>query len=192
MSLFMTLLAGFEIFLHLHTGQEDVALTTNIANRNRIETEGLLGLFMNVLVLRVNLAGDPDGRTLLRRVREVTLGAYDHQDLPFVRVLEELRPGRETVHNELFPVGFVLQNAPLPAVNLPGLEVRPIEVENGTAKRDFILIVGESERELTTVATFRNDLFDRETVGRMLAQYEGILDDLATNPDRPLSGFRLN
>jgi non-ribosomal peptide synthetase component F len=110
--------------------------------------------------------------------------------MPFVRLLEELRPGRAATHNELFPVGFLVQNAPVPAFDLPGLSLRPVEVENGTAKRDFILTVVEGEEEMTLGATFRTDVFDRATVRRLLAQYADVLEDFVTDPGRPLSAFR--
>jgi len=129
-------------------------------------------------------------RCVLRRVRDVTLEAYEHQDVPFVRLLQELPPGRQT-HNELAPVGFMLQNAPVPDVDLPGLRIHPFEIENGTAKRDLVPIVTETGETLTISAVFRVDLFARETVGRLLAQYERILEDLVSDPGRPLSGFCL-
>ncbi len=190
-SLFMTLLTGFEILLHLYSGQEDILLTTPIANRNRIETEGLLGLFINALVLRMDLSGDPDVRTLLHRMREVTLGAYAHQDFPFVRLLEELLPEHVQNHNAPFPVAFVLQNAPVSLRDLPGLQIRPLEIESGTAVRDFLLMVVEGRESLEAVVKFRTDIFDRETVRRMLVQYERILTALVADPGRKLSTFRL-
>ncbi len=190
-SLFMTLLAAYDIFLHLHTQEEDLPITTNIANRNRIETEGLLGLFTNVLVLRTSLDGDPDGRTILRRVREVTLQAYAHQDYPFASLLEELSPGNGQAYRELFPVGFVLQNVTAPISDLPGLEVQPLGVESGMASRDFIMIAVERERGMEVGILFRADIFLRETIGQMLAQYENLLAALVSEPERRLSGFHL-
>ncbi|HZF08057.1 MAG TPA: amino acid adenylation domain-containing protein, partial [Thermoanaerobaculia bacterium] len=190
-SLFMTLLAGFEILLHLESGLDDVLLTTPIANRTRVETESLLGLFFNTLVLRVNLSGDPDVRALLGQVREVTLAAYAHPDVPFVRVLAELLPGHERDHNVPFPVAFVLQNAPVPVDRLPGIEVRPLAIESGTAVRDFLLMVVEGGEGLEAMVKFRTDVFERATVDRMLARYQEILAALIADPERKLSSFRL-
>jgi aspartate racemase len=186
----MTLLAGFEILLYLHSGQEDALLITTIANRNHLQTEDLLGVLMNFLPLRVDLAGDPDGRTILRQVRDVTLEAYEHQDLPFARMLQELPPDRRTLEG-LSPVGFVLQNAPTSGVDLPGLGIRSLEVWNGTAKRDLIVILADDGRTMIASAMYRSSVYDREAIRRVLAHYENVLEDLVADPGRRLSGFRL-
>ena len=143
-TLFMTLLAAFQTLLCRYSGQEDVAVGSAIANRNRAETEGLIGFFVNMLVLRSDLSGDPTFRALLQRVREVALGAYAHQDLPFEKLVEELQPERDLSRQPLFQVGFVLQNTPLPRLELPGLRIAPLEIDNGTSKFDLTLMLRES------------------------------------------------
>jgi amino acid adenylation domain-containing protein len=194
-TLFMVLLAGFKIFLHLMTGERDLALTTVIANRNRVEIEGLLGLFSNVLILRTDLSGDPGFLEVVRRVRATTLGAYAHQDLPFTELLQTLSAdrGRELGHNDLFPLGFVLQNAPAATAAESGeLSLRFEEAGTGTANRDFILVVSERPRDLVAAARYRTGAFERETVARFLRLYRRLLADLVADPARPLSGRRLD
>ena len=131
----MTLLAAFKILLHCYTSQDDIVIGTPIANRNRLEIEGLIGFFVNTLVLRTDLSGDPDFRELLRRVREVCLGAYAHQDLPFERLVEELHLARNLSRNPLFQVMFVLQNARLRDVGTAGLDPESA----GGGQRDYSL-----------------------------------------------------
>ena len=119
-----------------------------IANRTRAETEGLIGFFVNTLVLRTDLSGNPTFRELLRRVQEVALGAYAHQDLPFEKLVEELQPERNLSHTPLFQVMFVLQNAPTSALELPGLTVSRVRVDKGTAKFDLTLTLVEGHERV--------------------------------------------
>ena len=130
----MTLLAALKVLLHRYTGQDDIVVGTPIANRTQAETEGLIGFFVNTLVLRTNLSDDPTFRELLGRVREVALGAYAHQDLPFEKLVEVLHPERNLSHSPLFQVLFVLQNTPLSAFELPGLTVSPVRGGQGNGK----------------------------------------------------------
>src|SRR2546428_7007750 len=132
-TLFMALLAAFQTLLHRYTGQDDIAVGSLIANRNRVELEGLIGFFVNTLVLRTDLSGDPSFQELLARVRTVTLGAYEHQDMPFETLLEELRPPRDLSRNPLFQILFVLHNTPQQALELRGLTVHSMEIDPGTA-----------------------------------------------------------
>jgi non-ribosomal peptide synthetase component F len=138
-TLFMTLLAAFQTVLYRYTGQDDIAVGTLIANRNRAELEALIGFFVNILVLRTNLAGNPSFRTLLARVRAVTLGAYEHQNVPDEKLLEELRPPRDLSRNPLFQVLLVLHNMPRQSLELPGLSLSPLEIDLGTARFDVTL-----------------------------------------------------
>ncbi|MGH8059783.1 MAG: condensation domain-containing protein, partial [Candidatus Entotheonellia bacterium] len=142
-TLFMTLLAAFQVLLARYTGQEDLVVGTPIAGRTYLETEGLIGFFVNTLPLRTQLTGDPTFRELLTRVREVALGAYAHQDLPFEKLVEELQPDRDLSSTPVFQVMFILQNAPRRPLELPGLSLTPLDVDAGTAKFDLTLSVTE-------------------------------------------------
>ncbi len=192
----MVLLAGLQALLARMTGEDDVAVGTPIAGRNRLETEGLIGLFVNSLVLRNRLDGDPDVRTLLARAREVTLGAYAHQDLPFERLVEELRPERSLSHAPLFQVMLVLQNTPVSSPVASGLRLCPIAVDTGTAKFDLSLAVEPRGIEglggLKGALEYAVDLFDAATVARF-GQRLGILFDAlaATTDDVHLSTLPL-
>ncbi|MBA2287589.1 MAG: amino acid adenylation domain-containing protein [Ktedonobacteraceae bacterium] len=191
-SLFMILLAAFTILLSRYTGDDDIPVGTVIANRNRTEVEGLIGFFVNTLVLRVNLSGCPTFRELLGRVREMCLEAYAHQDLPFERLVDEMRPERDmSVSNPLVQVMFVLQNAPKNALTLPGLALQPLIAETRTAKFDLTLYVLHSEQEMFLEVEYNRDLFEESTMRRMLGHLEGIVEAIATGPDRPLASIPL-
>jgi hypothetical protein len=138
-TLYMTLVAAFKILLWRYSGQSDVVVGTPIAGRNQLATEGLIGLFVNTLVLRTNLSGNPTFSELLGRVREVTLSAYAHQDLPFEKLVEELQPERDMSRSPLFQVMFVLQNASAETLQLPGLEASEVGGGDETAKFDLTL-----------------------------------------------------
>jgi aspartate racemase len=138
-TLFMTLLAAFQTLLHRYTGQDDILVGSPIAGRTRTETEALIGFFVNTLVLRTSLHGNPSFRELLGRVREVALGAYAHQDLPFEKLVEELQPERRLNHSPLFQVMFALQSVPRYSLELSGLSLQTLAVDNGTAKFDLTL-----------------------------------------------------
>jgi amino acid adenylation domain-containing protein/non-ribosomal peptide synthase protein (TIGR01720 family) len=188
-TLFMVLLAGFEALLHRYTGRDDLWIGTPVANRSRLETEDLLGFFVNTLVLRTDLSGDPVFRTLLARVREVTLAAYDHQDLPLDRLVEELRPERSLGYQPLFQVLFALQNTPRAVVDPSGLELEPLPVHNGTSRFDLVVSLEEGEAGLTAVIESSADLFDRPTVLRLAGHLAAVLESAAADPDQPLSGM---
>jgi len=146
-TLFMTLLAGFEVLLGRYSGQDDVSVGSPIAGRNRAEIEGLLGFFVNTLVLRGQLGGNPTFEELLGRLRQTTLGAYAHQDLPFERLVEELQPERHLSRAPLFQVMFVMQNAPLPQMRLSDLSFSVLEPEGGTTEvRPDAVGVGDGGR----------------------------------------------
>jgi amino acid adenylation domain-containing protein len=185
-TLFMTLLAAFKALLHRYSGQEDVVLGSPIANRNRVETEPLIGLFANVLVLRTTLSGDPTFRQLLGRVREVCLGAYEHQDLPFEKLVVELQPERSLSYTPLFQVMFILQNMPREQRELAGLELTALEAASETTKFDLTLSITERPDGLHAVLAYNTDLFDDDTIARMIGHYQTLLEGAAADPDLPL------
>jgi amino acid adenylation domain-containing protein len=180
-TLFMTLLAGFKILLHRCSGQEDIVVGSPVAGRPRSEVEPLIGLFTNSLVLRTDLSGNPTVAELLGRVREVALGAYDHQDLPFEKLVEELKPQRNRSYLPLFQVMLVLQNAPSSKIQIPGLGVQRMDLHTATAKFDLILSWEEIDDNLIGTLEYSTDLFDAATIQRMLYQlrrlYQGMVDD---------------
>lgn len=188
---FMTLLAAFDTLLLRYTGQEDIVVGTVVANRTRAELEGLIGFFVNALPLRADLSRDPTFRELLRRVREVVLGAFAHQDLPFEKIVEELHPGRTPERHPIFQVAFAVQNVPTEQPALPRLKVTPLGFDGGTAKFDLSLTLATGATEISASLGYACDLFDPPTIARMLAHYRRILEQVAANPDRRLSEFEL-
>ena len=190
-TLFMTLLAAFTILLHGYTNQDDVVVGTPTANRNRLEIEGLIGFFVNTLVLRTDLSDNPSFRDLLRRVREVCLGAYAHQDLPFERLVEELHPTRDLSRNPLFQVMFVLQNGSLQPVEVSGLSLSPVEVDNGTTHFDLTLHIVDTEQGIVGTLAYNTDLFEAVTIKRMLGHFQTLLAAVAVTPERCVSDLPL-
>ncbi len=188
---FMVLLSGFLALLHRYTGQETIPVGSPIANRNRAETEGLIGLFVNTLVLVGGLAGDPGGAGLLARVREAALDAYAHQDLPFEKLVAELAPERNLGHTPLFQVVFVLQNAPLGDSELPDLRLGPLDVHSGVAKFDLTLTLEEKDGELRAYLEHNADLFEMATAWRILGHFERLVEGIAADPSRRLSELPL-
>jgi hypothetical protein len=186
-TLFMTLLAAFDILLMRYTGQDDIVVGSNIANRNRSEIEGLVGFFINNLVLRTDLSGDPTFSDLLHRVRDVCLGAYTHQDLPFELVVEAVQPERNLQSTPLFQVMFVLQNAPSEALHLPGLTVASLPIKGETARFDLMMNLRETQQGLHGSLEFSTDIFYPETIENMVEQFSTLLADIATDADREIS-----
>src|SRR6266850_652409 len=190
-TLFMTLLAAFQVLLYRYTNQEDVVVGTPIANRTRRETEDLIGFFINTLVMRTDLSGNPSFRELLRRVREVALQAYAHQDLPFEKLVEELKPERSLSHPPLFQILFAVQNAPKSTFTLSGLKLQELLILGQKAKFDLSLYVGETEEGLRLTFEFNTDLFNYSTITRMGRHFETLLEGAVSNPDQPLSSLPL-
>ena len=188
---FMTFLAAFTVLLHRYTSQDDLIVGTPIANRNRLETEGLIGLFVNTLVLRTDLSGNPSFRDLLRRVREVCLGAYGHQDLPFDRLVEELHAKRDLSRNPLFQVMFELHNASRRTIELPGLTLSPVDGDSETAHFDLTLRIMDTEEGLTAAFVYNSDLFEAGTMARMLGNFQTLLEAIVADPERRLSDLPL-
>jgi amino acid adenylation domain-containing protein len=190
-TLFMTLLAAFKVLLNCYTRQDDLVIGTPVANRNRLEIEGLIGFFVNALVLRTDLSGDPTFRELVRRVRKVCVDAYVHQDLPFERLVEELHIERDLSRNPLFQVMFVLQNASVHAVELPGLTLNPVITDGGTSHFDLTLHIVDTDQGLLATAAYNTDLFDADTMTRMVAHFQTLLEAIVKDPDRHLSDLSL-
>jgi aspartate racemase len=190
-TLFMVLLGAFQVLLSRYAGQEDVAVVTPIAGRTRAETEGLIGFFVNTLVMRTDLSGDPTFREVLSRVREVALGAYDHQELPFEKLVEELRPERDLSRVPFSPVMFALQNMPREALKFPNLSLERQRGRSGTVKFDLSLIFYQRAKGLKGGLTYNADLFDEAAVQRMLSHFQTLLEGIVKDPDRHLSELPL-
>ena len=190
-TLFMTLLAAFSTLLHRYTAQKDIVVGTPVANRNRKETEGLIGCFVNTLVLRTDFSGDPSFAELLRRVRKTALDAYANQDLPFEKLVEELQPERDLSRNPLCDVFFVFQNTPMPLLELAGLELVPMQVDNATAKLDLTLSLSEESSGLTGYLEYSTDLFRVATIKRLVGHLNILLEGLTANPQQPVSALPL-
>jgi amino acid adenylation domain-containing protein len=189
-TLFMALLAVFKVLLYRYTGQTDILVGSPIANRNRSEIEKLIGFFVNMLVLRTDLSGDPTFLDVLGQVREVALGAYDHQDVPFEKLVEELQPQRDLSRQPLFQVQFVLQNTPS-VPELPGLIASSMKVESSTAKFDLTLFVEEDEQGLKGKLEYNTDLFDAATIARMAGHFQTLIQGIVSNPEQRLSELPL-
>lgn len=201
-TLFMTLLAAFQTLLHRYTGQDDISVGSPIANRNRSELESLIGFFVNSLVLRVNLSDNPTFRELLARVKEVTLSAYEHQDIPFEKLVEELHPERDLSRNPLFQVVFALQNAPMQPLELSGLTLQPLKFDVTTTRFDLELHLWESgyglsglwEEQLAGVSGFiayNTDLFDTEAIAQFTTHFQNLLAGIIANPDTRIADLAL-
>jgi amino acid adenylation domain-containing protein len=190
-TLFMGLLTVFAILLRRYTGQEDLTIGTPIAGRTRMETEGLIGFFVNTLVLRAELAGNPSFVEQLKRTREASLGAYAHQDLPFEQLVEQLEPVRDLSRTPLFQAMFVLQNVPREALEIEGLRLAVLELENDTAKLDLTLSAVEGGAGLGGVIEYDTDLFDRSTVRRLAEHLRALLSGALAAPHTPLSELPL-
>jgi len=190
-TLFMTTLAAFKVLLSRYSGRFDIVLGIPIAGRNRAETQGLIGFFVNTLVLRTDLSGDPTFNELLSRVKETALGAYAHQDVPFERLVDEIAPERSLSHTPLFQVMFDLQNAPLDhrqkVSELSDLKLSPIGNETQSAKFDLSLNLSESRDVISAAMEYNTELFDRETIERMLKHYEMLLEQIVADPEQRIS-----
>jgi amino acid adenylation domain-containing protein len=188
---FMLLLAAYKVFLHRYTGQTDILVGCPIANRNRTEIEGLIGFFVNTLVLRTNLAQNPTFREVVQQVRDVTWQAYDHQDLPFEKLVEALQPERDLSYNPLFQVKFRLENAPAEKIDLPELTLRSLPQSQPTAKLDLSLDLYETPTGLVGGFEYNRDLFTPETINRFTQHFCKLLESIVQNVDRPISELSL-
>ncbi len=190
-SLFMTLHAAFSTLLFRHSGYEDILVGTPIAGRNYKETEPLIGFLLNTLVLRTDLSGEPTFSDLLGRVRQVTLDAYEHQEVPFERLVDELRLERNLSHHPLFQVMFTMQNAPADFPDLPGLTLTPLEAGHDISKFDLSLDVWETPEGVAGSFEYNTDLFDHATITRMIGHFLTLLAGIASDPDQRISELPL-
>lgn len=200
-TLFMTLLAAFQTLLYRYTEQTDIAIGSPIANRNRSELEGLIGFFVNSLVLRGDLSGNPTFRELLERVREMTLAAYAHQDLPFEKLVLELHPTRDLSRNPLFQVVFAVQNTPMAQLELPGLTLSSFEFDIRTTRFDLEFYLWECSENFRSLwgegwqnsaglrgaIVYNTDLFEQATIARLLRSFQTLLEGIVANPDERLA-----
>ncbi|MCP4701327.1 MAG: amino acid adenylation domain-containing protein, partial [Gammaproteobacteria bacterium] len=190
-TLFMTLLAAFMVLLHRYTGQEDIPVGSPIASRTRRELEGLIGFFVNTLVLRADLSGDPTFLTLLEQMRQISLDAYAHQDVPFEHLVEALKPERSISYPPLFQVMFSLQNAPMENLALENVSITFLPPAIVSAKFDINLWLEETAQGLEGTCEYNTDLFDASTVQRMLGHFHVLLKGIVANPEQPLSRLPL-
>src|SRR6266508_629808 len=191
-TMFMTLLGGFSVLMSRYSGQEDVALGTDTAGRNRVEIEGLIGFFVNQLALRVEVRHRESFGELLKRVREVCLGAYTHQDAPFEKLVEELQPERDLSQSPLFQVKLIWREAPRGGLGLKGLKMLSCsggEIE--TVRTDLMVTIMDLGRDLGGTVTYSRDLFEEETIERLARHYTNLLSGIAEDSERPISELSL-
>ncbi len=191
-TLFMTLLAAFQVLLHRYTGQDDICVGTPVANRNRAEIEGLIGCFINTLVMRTDLSGDPSFRELLRRARDVAMGAYANQDIPFEKLVEELNPERDMSRTSLFQVMLILQNTPREVeIAGRGLTLSALKVDKQTSNFDLSVAMVEESNGLGATAEYSADLFEAATIERLLGHFQTLLECVVVDPDQRISALPL-
>ncbi len=182
----MTMMAAFQSLVMHYTGQPDVVLGTDLANRTTVQTEALIGFFVNLLAFRTDLSGDPSFIELMARVRETALGAYAHQDVPFDKLVEELQPERSLGHNPIVQVLFVQQNTPRSSKSIPGLTMSwfPMDVPS---KFDMAVFVAETDKGIAANWVYSAELFDVTTIARMAGLYQLVLERVTANPAMRLS-----
>jgi amino acid adenylation domain-containing protein len=187
----MTLLAAFNVLLQRYSGQDDLVIGTPIAGRSHPEVEKLIGLFVNTLVLRTDMSGNPRFVDLLQRVKKTAMGAYAHQDVPFERLVEELKPERDMSRNPLFQVLFVLQNLPRDEWKMPGVTPVPFQTEGGSEKFDLSVTLVERANGLKATFGYNTDLFDEATVVRMMGHFRRLLEAIAADPEQSIADLPL-
>jgi len=190
-TLFMILLAAFQTLLHRYTEQDDLIVGMPIAGRRQIETERLIGYFVNTLALRTDLSGDPPFRELLQRVRHTVLGALDNQELPVEKIIEHLQPERDLSRPLLFQTMLILRTAPKPVLALSDLKIEPVEATAHTAQVELTLSLTDTPEGLIGSLEFNTDLFDRSTIQRFLGHFQTLLEGIVVEPGQRLSGLPL-
>ena len=188
-TLFMTLLAAFQTLLYRYTQNPDILIGTAIAGRTHKQTEPLLGCFVNTLVLRTDLSGNPKFTNLLRRVREVTLNAYAHQQVPFEKLVEELQPERTLNHTPLFQVAFGVLNTPQIALELPGFKLSTVAALQDVGRFELTVWVVETGEGMQVRWSYNTDLFDESRIQRMQSHYETLLQSIIAEPDARLNSL---
>jgi len=191
-TLFMVLLAAFNTLLYKYSGQEDIIVGSPIANRTRPEVSDVIGFFVNALPLRTDLSGDPTFLELIERVREVVLGAFEHQDMPFEKLVEELQIARNTSYSPLFQVTLVLQNMPAPVEKIADLTLKPMDINNGTAKYDFTVFFVPGPEGLKMTMEYNTALFDSATAKDILKHLNHVLEKVMETPRSRLSELSLS
>ncbi len=190
-TIFMTLLAAFNVLLSRYSGEEDIVLGLPMASRGHAETEHLIGLFANTLPMRTRLEGNPSFQQVLLRCKEASLGAFAHEHMPFERLVEELQPERSLSHNPLVQVFFILQNARIDCLRLNGVALEHLEAETRTSKGDLFFMLSETDGGLAARMEYNTDLYDEATIARMLEHYRALLEAAVANPALPVSELPL-
>lgn len=190
-TLFITLLTAFSVLLYRYSYSEDIVIGSPIANRNRKEIEPLIGFLVNTLPLRTDLSGNPSFSVLLKQVHQTALDAYDHQELPFERLVEELNPERDFSYHPFFQVMFVLQNATSEIIELPGIQVSAFPLKRGLSKFDLTLSVREQSEGLIGAFEYNCDLFNHDTIQRLAGHFQTLLEGIVANPQQPIVEFSL-
>ncbi|MFP2912519.1 condensation domain-containing protein [Pyxidicoccus sp. 3LFB2] len=188
---FMVLMAAWQSLMHAYSGQEDFAVGTPVAGRNRPEVEPLIGCFINSIALRADLSGDPTFRELLGRVRRSALGGFAHQEVPFEKLVDALHVARDLSHTPIFQTMLVLHNTPAPELSLAGVLIRSRLVHTGATKLDLTLDLVETREGLTGGIEYNTDLFDADTISRLSGHLLRLLEEVATAPERRLSQLSL-
>jgi len=190
-TLFMVLLAAFNILVSRYSGEKDIIVGTPIANRNRWEIEGLIGFFINSLVMRTSLEGNPDFCEYLEQVKKNCSDAYANQDYPFEKLVEDLQVDRNVAQNPVFQTMFALQNTPPPPDNIAGVNMQIEEVDSGTAVFDITLSMYENPEGLNGYFEYSSELFDQSTIDNMINAFKCLLEDIAANPEKELAQLTL-
>jgi amino acid adenylation domain-containing protein len=190
-TLFMTMLSAFMLLLSRHSGLKDVVVGSPSANRSRVELNELIGFFVNNLVLRAEVEDGISFLDLLRRIRESTLGAYEHQDVPFDHLVRELQTDRSPDHSPFFQTMFILQNSPIEELKLPGLTVSPLEIDAAAARFDLTAEIYPFRKELHVHFDYRSDLYDEETIAELLQSYRHVLEFVTAHPETPIESVPL-
>jgi len=190
-TLFMTLLAAFQTLLHRYSHQTDIVIGSPVAGRTRKEFDELIGFFLNMLVLRLDLSADPTFAETIAQARDICLAALSHQELPFEKLVEELHPDRKLGHNPLFQVSFAFQNTPRFPLRLSGMTVEELEVETGIARFDLHLFMEEADKHLEGYCDYDANLFNADTIERLLGHFQTLLEGIVANPDQRISDLPL-